>query len=133
MNENFEPFIAYSALATIFLMFFLFAFIQLQPQQNFVQISKQSTVIIDYGNGQMRKFGGLTEENTSVWNLFQQAIAVGGIKVEISDHFIPRVIDGLENGVDGKHWELYVNNTKQEFSPFDIQARPGDQVIFRFE
>jgi hypothetical protein len=143
MRKNVDPIIILSSLAAILLMSFLFVFVG--PSQPFEflekisgqiqtnQVSKETTVFIDYGDGNIRKFEGLVSEETRVWDLFQQAIAVGGIEVEISDHFIPEKIDGFKNGTDGKDWSLYVNDVKQNFVPFEIIAKPGDEVLFRFE
>ena len=97
------------------------------------QSLKEAIVALDFGNGKIRRFKGPIENNAKAWDLFQQAIAVGGINVEVSDHFVPRVIDGIKDGAGGKHWFLYVNNVKQKFAPFEIQVRSGDEVVFRFE
>ncbi len=97
------------------------------------QSSKEAIDALDFGNGRVRRFKGPIENNAKVWDLFQQAIAVGGINVEVSDHFVPRIIDGIRDGDSGKHWSLYVNNVKQKFAPFEIQVKSGDEVVFRFE
>jgi hypothetical protein len=143
MRKNLDPIMILSSLAAILLMSFLFLFVgSSRPSEFFKkiggqiptnQISKETTVFIDYGDGNIRKFEGLVSEETRVWDLFQQAIAVGGIDVEISDHFIPERIDGFKNGTNGKHWSLYLNNIKQNLIPFEIIAKPGDEVLFRFE
>jgi len=131
--------LAWSAMAALLLTSFLFAFSKYQyvavpfEANDQFQNFKEATVIIDYGNGKTRTFRGPIEENTRIWDAFQQAIAVGGINIELSDHFVPSKIDGLGNGDGNKHWNLYVNNVKQKFSPFEIKIKPGDKVVFKFE
>ena len=139
MNKNISPVVAWSLICAISLIVLLAMFIQL-GQQSWQKTGEKTSissgdavVVVDYGNGKTRKFRGPIQENAKAWDLFQQAIAVGGIKVEIADHFVPKIIDGLKDGSDGKHWSLYVNNEKQKFSPFEITVNPGDTVIFRFE
>jgi hypothetical protein len=131
--------LVWSATGAILLMGFLFVFPKYQHAAIFLgangqfQNFKETTVSIDYGNGKIRTFKGPLEENSKVWDAFQQAIVAGGINIEIVDNFVPRSIDGFENGAGGKHWNLYVNNVKQKFSPFEIQIKPGDKVVFKFE
>lgn len=135
MEKNVHPIIAWSAILVLFVavIFMFFQFNNLSNQFAGINHGKEVVVALDYGNGKIRRFKGPAEENARVWDLFQQAIAVGGINVAVSDHFVPQVIDGLKDGAGGKHWNLYVNNIKQEFSPFEIQVKPGDEVVFRFE
>ncbi len=93
----------------------------------------EATITFDFGEGRIRRFGGPIYDNNKVWDLFQQATAMGGINVKISDHFVPEVIGGYENQENGKQWNLYVNKIKQEFAPFKIQAKPGDEIVFKYE
>lgn len=120
-----------SSMGAILLLGFLFVFVSHQPLE--ISKNKEATVVIDYGNGKTRTFKGSVGESLSVWDAFQQAIAAGGINVEISDHFLPEAIDGFKNDSKGKSWSFYLNNVRQEFSPFGIRIRPGDEIIFRFE
>jgi hypothetical protein len=132
MERKIDPIIWFSAIGVVLLTVFLFVFIRLHvPKPGFG--FKEATVAIDYGNGKVRVFKGPVEKNARAWDAFQQAIAAAGINAEITGNFVPQNIDGLKNGADGKYWNLYVNNTKQKFSPFEIQIKPGDEVVFRFE
>jgi len=139
MENKPDPVIIWSSIGVVFLLM-ISVFVAIQYQQ-LVKTSekigyssdKETTVAFDYGNGKTRVFKGPAAGEEKVWNLFQQAIAAGGISVNISDHFVPQIIDGLKDGANGKHWSLYVNNARQKFAPFEIQAKPGDEIVFRFE
>ncbi len=139
-----HPTVVWALICAIAIIALLTVFIQARQSQQAAQnggnqqiaseqSSKEAIVALDFGNGKVRRFKGPIENNAKAWDLFQQAIAVGGISVEVSDHFIPRVIDGIKDGDSGKHWSLYGNNVKQKFAPFEIQVNSGDEVVFRFE
>jgi len=139
-----HPTVVWSLICAIAIIALLTVFIQakqsreaaqreLNQQSILEQSTGEATVALDFGNGTIRRFKGPIENNAKAWDLFQQAIAVAGINVEVSDHFVPRVIDGVEDGAGGKHWSLYVNNVKQKFTPFEIQVKSGDEVVFKFE
>lgn len=133
MKKNIHPTLVWSligAIATVVLLAMFIDFGQLAP---LIKKTPEAMVLLDYGNGKVRRFKGPIIENARAWDLFQQAIAIGGINVEITDHFVPQNIDGFENGEKGKTWNLYVNNVKQKFAPFEVQVKPGDEVVFRFE
>ncbi len=138
MEKNPDPVIIWSSIGAVLLVIFIFVFIQFQQSAKISEkisysSNKETTVILDYGNGKTRIFKGPVAGKEKVWDLFQQAIAAGGIDVNVSDHFVPQIIDGFKDGANGKHWALYVNNVRQKFTPFEIQAKPGDEVVFRFE
>ncbi len=139
-----DPTVIWSLICAISIIALLTVFIQARQSQESAQKSlnqkntsgqslKEAIVSLDFGNGKVRKFKGPVENNAKAWDLFQQAIAVGSINVEMSDHFVPNIIDGVKDGTNGKHWYLYVNNVKQKFAPFEINVKPGDEVVFRFE
>ncbi len=102
-------------------------------KQNLSANSGEAMVVFDFGNGNERKFEGPIIENTKVWDIFQQAIATGGIDVSVNGNFVPQSIGGYKNGDNGKKWNFYLNSVKQELTPFDIKASSGDIAIFKFE
>ncbi len=143
-KKTIHPTVVWSLICAIAIIALLTVFIQARQSREAAQNGlnqqiaseqslKEAIVALDFGNGKVRRFKGPIENNAKVWDLFQQAIAVGSINVEVSDHFVPQVIDGIKDGANGKHWSLYVNNVKQKFSPFEIQVNSGDEVVFRFE
>ncbi|MEK7595978.1 MAG: DUF4430 domain-containing protein [Patescibacteria group bacterium] len=90
-------------------------------------------LVLDYGNGKIRKFSGeMGAETTRAWNLLQQASAQSAVPVEIEDGFLPRSIDGVKNSEQGK-WILYVNGTRQTSGPFEVMVKRGDTVEFKYE
>jgi hypothetical protein len=138
MEKSSNSILIWSSVGTVLLMIFVFIFIQFQQSAKTSEkigysSNKEITMVLDYGNGETRTFKGPAAGEEKVWNLFQQAIAAGRIDVSISDHFVPQAIDGFQDGANGKHWTLYVNNIRQKFAPFEIQAEPGDEIVFRFE
>ncbi len=135
MEKNAQSVVIYSLLSAILLTGLFLGFVHFyQPGLKADKKTEGETIVaIDYGNGKVRKFQGPIFSQTRVWDAFQQAIAAGGISVEISDHFIPEKIDGLKSEIKGKRWNLYLNGVKQEFVPFEIYAKPGDEVVFKYE
>ncbi len=97
--------------------------------------SNEVVLVIDYGNGTLRKFKGPISdgEKANAWDFLQQSIAVSGIEIKVADNFVPKSIGGFTSGASGKQWALYLNDQKQKFSPFEIAVSPGDKVTFRFE
>ncbi len=91
------------------------------------------TLILDYGNNHKQAFQLLTNEQKRAWSLLQEVAAVSKIDLEATNDFYPRKIDGMRDGIDNKHWILYVNGIKQKSSPFDAVVKPPAEVIFRFE
>ncbi len=97
------------------------------------RIGGEVTVALDYGDGRIRKFAGPIDAKAKVLDLLQQVAAVGTIDLEVVDYFTPQRINGHKNGDGDKQWNVYVNNVKQERSPFEIYVLPGDEVVFKFE
>ena len=101
-----------------------------------VGISKKNpgfVTIVDYGNGVKRKFVGATRDNMSAWDTLQQAAAHSYVTVETMKDFYPKAIDSWEDGKNGKHWILYLNNEKVLERPIDVKINSGDTVVWRFE
>ncbi len=131
-----SPVVALSLLGILTLAVVFWAFWEFQKQEAAVvqkPASKDALLVINYGDGKIRKFKGPIEQGAKIWDLLQQAIAVGGINVKITDTFVPESIDGFQNDGNGKNWSLYVNNAKQKFTPFEINTKPGDEITFKFE
>lgn len=90
-------------------------------------------LILDYGNNHKQAFQLSTSEQRRAWSLLQEVAAVSKIDLEATNDFYPRKIDGMRDGIDNKHWILYVNGIKQKSSPLDAVVKPPAEVIFRFE
>jgi hypothetical protein len=129
------PLIAWSIIIVLSLWVLSMFFVTTPSFKKTIGVNdNEAILILDYGNGNVRKFKGPVDgKGTKAWNLLQQASAVSGINVEIADHFIPQNIDGFENGKDGKKWAFYINGERQTATPFEIEIGPGDKVVFRFE
>ncbi|MEK7647207.1 MAG: hypothetical protein AAB378_02420 [Patescibacteria group bacterium] len=97
-----------------------------------VVFNDEYMLIIDYGNGNTRKFKGDVEaESVKAWDLLQQASAAG-VSVQIEKYFLPRSIDGVTNNGD-KKWILYINDSRQDKGPFEARVQKGDIVTFKYE
>lgn len=95
-------------------------------------LSDDYMLVIDYGNGNTRRFKGSVEaDSVKAWDLLQQASAAG-VSVQIEKYFLPRSIDGVANSGD-KKWSLYINNAKQDKGPFEVRVQKGDVVTFKYE
>ncbi|MGB9598697.1 MAG: hypothetical protein ACPLZH_02550, partial [Minisyncoccales bacterium] len=56
--------------------------------------AKEAILILDYNNGKVRRFRGPVEQSANLWDIFQEVIAAGDIKLETKDNLIPESIDG---------------------------------------
>ena len=90
-------------------------------------------VILDYGNGYTRTFVGAPWDGMSAWDTLQQAAAHSYVTVDTMADFYPRAIDSWEDGKNGKHWALYVNDARILDRPIDAKINPGDTVVWKFE
>lgn len=91
------------------------------------------TLTLEYGDGEKQEFRTRSLEEKRAWSLLQQAASLSNIILEPTSDFRPQKINGLENGLNDKEWNLYINDVKQEESPFNIKVSPPDKVVFRFE
>lgn len=95
--------------------------------------SKYITLIVDYNNSKKQEFRTPSSEEKSAWSLLQQASVVSGVTLEPTDDFKPQRIGDFKNGFENKQWNFYVNNNKQDKSPYDVKVKAPDKVVFRFE
>ena len=98
-----------------------------------IKTNSEFMVVVDFGNGYARKFVGAARDDMSAWDTLQQAAAHSFMTVETMADFYPRAIDSWEDGEGGKHWALYVNNSKVWERPIDVKIDSGDTVLWRFE
>ena len=96
------------------------------PNSNFL-------MIVDYGDGHLRKFTGSSKAGVSAWDSLQQAAAHSYLQVDTTKDFYPKIIDSKENGKDGKQWALYINKKKISESPINIKINGGDTIVWKFE
>lgn len=91
------------------------------------------TLVLEYGDGEKQQFRTSSLEEKKVWSLLQNASALSNIALEPTSDFNPKRIDGFPNGFDGKEWNFYINDVKQNKSPFNVKVKSPDKVVFRFE
>ena len=97
------------------------------------QVGGEAVAVLDYGNGNVRKFKGPVEKDARALNLLQEVAVIGMIDFELIDHFAVKRINGFTNGEGDKQWNIYVNDAWQKRGPFEISVKPGDEVVFKFE
>lgn len=125
MKENQKLLLTLLAVLAIFILFY--------PYVRDTIISKTKIMVtLDYGD-KKQSYQVKAEEEQRVWSLLQQATALSSVDLEATNDFRPQRIDGYPNGKDSKEWKLYVNEVKQEKSPFEIYVKSPDKVVFRFE
>lgn len=90
-------------------------------------------VIVDYGNSQKQAFRLSRTGSNRAWSLLQQIATLSKIELEATNDFRPKKIDGMTDGEDNKHWNLYVNGIKQESSPLETIVNSPAEVVYRFE
>lgn len=91
------------------------------------------TVMIDYGNGVGKKFQWSPNGKSTAWDTLQQASAHSFLEVAVAPDFYPTSIDQKENGKEGKHWILYINNERIFSSPIEVKISSGDEILWKFE
>jgi hypothetical protein len=93
-------------------------------------------LVLDFGtDGNIRKFRTEISQDKELraWSLLQQAATFADLDVAIEDNYVPVNIGGFSSHVDGKSWQLYVNQEKKDLKPFNVFIKCGDEVVFRFE
>ena len=118
-------------LIIIVVVIFFAAFLLFSPLTK--NKEEKFTLVLDYGNNHKQTFQLLTSEQRRAWSLLQEVAAVSKIDLEATNDFYPRKIDGMQDGIDNKHWTLYVNGIKQKSSPLDAIVKPPAEITFRFE
>lgn len=104
--------------------------------ENSVLKAGEVVLVLDFGDrGPMRRFKTFFSDGESrrAWSLLQQAAAYANFDVKVRGQFIPEEIAGVATSEDDGRWQLYINDQKQELSPFGVYVKGGDKTVFKYE
>ena len=125
-------------LAVWAVIYFDSSYSSVMPSLNISSAKTPIYLTFDFGeNKKTRCFSTFISPDKRVrtWSLLQQATAYAGMDLQVTDGYVPAVIDGVPKGSgnDLGVWQLYVNDKKYQLKPFEVTAGAGDTVTFKFE
>lgn len=120
------------------IVFFLWAnleiskeYSQLFPQAKQVQTAGKVKILIDFGNGKKRAFGGSLVPDMTVERALAASRSVAGISYVVEGNRVVE-IGGVKVTVD-KKWHVYVNDSTEDGTPVTYLLKPGDTVTVRYQ
>ncbi len=87
---------------------------------------------IDFGNGTKRAFLGPVEEGMTIITALAAAEQAGNFDARLDGRGRVLAIAGI-SALEPRRWNVYVNGAMLRTVPGDVDVRPGDQIIFRYE
>ena len=106
----------------------------IQQAQDEIQVS----LMLDFGNGQVRTYNGVTlPKDSTVFALLEKITTENDFKLDYKDYgelgvFIESVGD-IVNDVEGdRFWQYWVNNVYAEVGASNYQLIDGDVVEWKF-
>ena len=93
-------------------------------------IRGEAFIQFDFGTKPSRAFRGSVIDGMTLSQALQQAAITGNFNVDLNPQ---PVIDGINDGSEGKHWVFYRNNTRISESPDSVVVKAGDEIFARFE
>ena len=96
-------------------------------------ISNKVVVVIDYGNREVRKFGGSIDSQINARDALYQSAYIGNINIVPDKNFFPVIIGDLESSIKDKKWVLYINNNKINNKIIENFLQDGDTMTIKFE
>ncbi len=127
----------FSAFVAVAFVFFVWAnseiikdYSQLFPEKQ-SQSMDRVKIVIDFGNGQKRAFGGQLMPDMTVERALEASHSVAGISYAVEG---PQVveIDGVKVTVS-KQWHVFVNDSTSDGVPVSYLLKPGDTVTIRYQ
>jgi hypothetical protein len=119
--------IFWAIIGIILILLFLFSLPSFRISHGEVKL------VIDYGDGKKRTFVTNAKQEITAWDLLQHANAKYDVDMEIESGFLPKRINGLRNGDNGKRWNWYKDGSPQNSAPIEAIISGGEEVVFRFE
>src|SRR3989344_403342 len=93
-------------------------------------IRGEAFVQFDFGVKPSRAFRGSVIDGMTLSETVQQAAMVGNFDI-VWQPFI--IIDGLSDGMEGKQWVFYKNESIINEAPDVVSVKPQDEIFARFE
>lgn len=95
-------------------------------------------IMIDYGDGKLDTYSMDLSEDTSVFQLLQNATDEKGVELKFKDYggemgVFVEAIGGVENNMeDNEFWQYWINNNYAQVGPGQLTLKPGDQVQWKY-
>lgn len=104
---------------------------QLFPQAKQAQTAGKVKILIDFGNGKKRAFGGSLAPDMTVERALDASRSVAGISYSVEGERVVE-IGGVRITAD-KKWHVYVNDLQKDGVPVSYLLKPGDAVTVRYQ
>lgn len=99
-------------------------------QNPYPPIRGEAFVQFDFGVKPSRAFRGSVIDGMTLLDTLQQAAIVGSFDINWQE---PVTIDGIFDGMYGKHWVFYKNKDVVNQNPEAIPVKPRDEIFAKFE
>jgi len=91
---------------------------------------QEAELLIDFGNGEIRRFRGGVVEGMKISDALSQSSIAGNFKVEIDRTHVEKIA-GVKN--NNRKWICYVNGKESDTSLNKRGLKAGNRVEFKFE
>ena len=127
----------FGAIVAVAVVFFVWAnseitkeYLQPFPAKQ-AQNADRVKIVIDFGNGKKRAFGGSLVPDMSVERALEASRSVAGISYVVEGTRVVE-IEGVRVTVN-KKWRVYVNDSTEDGVPVSYLLKPGDTVTVRYQ
>ena len=112
-------------------LFFWFSPGQSLPLSPAPRIIGESSLTIDFGNGEKRVFKGKVVENENLLNVLSQAAKAGNLRFKLNEE---NNVDAIETFAadKSKMWQWSVNGKKIEKQFYEIIVKPNDEIFVKY-
>ncbi|MBU6415026.1 hypothetical protein KGQ34_02175 [Patescibacteria group bacterium] len=101
------------------------------PPAKQAQNAGKVKIVIDFGNGKKRAFGGSLAPDMTVEAALDASRSVAGISYVVEGSRVVE-IGGVRVTAD-KKWHVYVNDSQEDGIPVSYLLKPGDTVTVRYQ
>ncbi len=124
------------ALVAVAVVFIVWANLKISKEFQPVPVKQAQNVdrvkiLIDFGNGKKRAFGGQLTPDMSVARALEASRSVAGISYTLEGARVVE-IEGVRVTVS-KKWHVYVNDSTEDGVPISYLLKPGDTVTVRYQ
>lgn len=96
------------------------------------KIIGETSLTIDFGNGQKRAFKGEIVENENLLNVLNQAAKAGNLNYKLDEKNNIAAI-GTFAATKTKTWQWHVNGKTVEKPIYEVIVRPNDEILIKYE
>lgn len=99
------------------------------------QLSATSSVMVDFGNGELATYAVTPNESTTVFSFLQEMAKVKNLTLDFQNYpglgVFVKQIGEQKNGND-KFWQYWVNNIQVQVAADKAPVKAGDTVEWKF-